>query len=278
MTAQNQDEKWVKLESILKKCDSLIVAFSGGVDSTFLLAAARHIIGENVVAVTAESPVHPQREKAAAVDIAKALEVKHITLPSGEMDIPDFVANPEDKCYICKKHVLGAILEIASDLRIKHVAHGANLDDLGDYRPGLKAAEEMGVIAPLVDAGFTKDDIRRLSKDMQLVTWNKPSMACLASRIPYGTQITREALQMVEMAEDYLLELGITTCRVRHHGSVARIELPVNDMKLVQTERDREKIIRKFKEIGFSFIAVDLEGYVQGSMNRDIARPLGGSF
>ena len=272
MKAPYQDEKWVQLESVLKKYDSLIVALSGGVDSTFLLAAARQVIGPKVVAVTAASPVHPQREKEAAIDMAKSLQVKHVLLSSGEMDIPDFVANPVDKCYICKKHVLHGIMQVASDLGIPFVAHGANLDDLGDYRPGLKAAEEMGVIAPLIDAGFTKEDIRRLSKDMHLATWNKPSMACLASRIPYGTRITREALRMVEAAEDYLMELGVSACRVRHHGNVARIELPVNDMRLVQSEANREKIVNKFKEIGFSFIALDLEGYVQGSMNRDIEK------
>lgn len=270
MAAPAYDEKWAKLESILGKFESLAVAFSGGVDSTFLLAAARRIVGENVLAVTAQSPIHPQREKTAAAEIAKTLKAKHVTLASAELDIEEFRANPADKCYICKKHVLAAIFEVASDQGIRHVAHGANVDDLGDYRPGFKAAEEMGVIAPLVDAGFTKDDIRRFSKKMHLATWDKPSMACLASRFPYGTPITREALKMVEKAEDYLLDMGVNTCRVRHHGRVARIELSLDDMSLLQNDTVRKKIIRKFKEIGYAYIAVDLEGYVQGSMNRDI--------
>ena len=270
MAALTQDEKWAKLESILGRFESLAVAFSGGVDSTFLLAAARRIIGENVVAVTAESPIHPQREKTAAAEIAKSLNAKHIRLASDELDLKEFRANPADKCYICKKRVLTAIFEIASDQGIRHVAHGANIDDLGDYRPGLKAAEEMGVVAPLIDAGFTKDDIRRFSRKMHLTTWDKPSMACLASRFPYGTPITREALKMVERAEDYLLDMGVKTCRVRHHGSVARIELSLDEMTLLQNDKVRKKIIRKFKEIGYAYIALDLEGYVQGSMNRDI--------
>jgi uncharacterized protein len=270
MAAPTQDKKWAKLESILGNFESLAVAFSGGVDSTFLLAAARRIIGENVVAVTAESPIHPQREKTAAAEIAKSLKAKHITLVSDELDLEEFRANPVDKCYICKKHVLTAIFQIASDHGIRHVAHGANVDDLGDYRPGLRAAEEMGVIAPLIDAGFTKDDIRRFSKKMHLATWDKPSMACLASRFPYGTPITRKALQMVEKAEDYLLDIGVKTCRVRHHGNVARIELSPDDMALLLNDASRKKIIRKFKEVGYAYIALDLEGYVQGSMNRDI--------
>ncbi len=264
------DGKFKALVGALKRFDSLVVAFSGGVDSSFLLAVACQAVAGRVVAITAESPVHPVREKKAAAEFARRLGVEHLIVPSGEMQLPAFVANPQDRCYICKKHVMAQILDIASQMGISRVAHGANLDDLGDYRPGLKAAEEMAVAAPLVDAGLGKDDIRRFSRAMNLNTWNKPSMACLASRIPYGTPITRSALDMVERAEDVILGLGFRTCRVRHHGLTARIEVDSRDMQLLFEQDLREKIVVELKRIGFSHVAADLEGYVQGSMNRDL--------
>lgn len=270
MKVSDLKEKMVRLESILTAFDSLVVAYSGGVDSSFLLAVARKVIGDKVVAVTAVSPVHPRREKRAAAEFAEGVGVKHIMLPSRELNRPDFVANRGDRCYICKKHVMGEIYKVAAEMGIPHVAHGANMDDLKDYRPGSKAAVEMGVVAPLVDAGFTKDDIRQLSREMRLSTWNKPSLACLASRIPYGTPITRDALEMVEQAEDFMLANGFRTCRVRHHGNIARIEVALEDIPLLLREDIRKNIVGKLREIGFSHIAVDLEGYVQGSMNRDI--------
>jgi uncharacterized protein len=260
-----------RLAAILESLDGLVVAFSGGVDSTFLLAAAHRALGERVTAVTAESPVHPRREIRAAEALARRLGVRHRVIASGEMNLPEFTANPPDRCYICKRHVLAEVFRVARDLGVRHVAHGVNLDDLGDYRPGLKAAEEMGAIAPLLEAGLTKDDIRRLSRRMKLATWNKPSLACLASRIPYGTPITAPALAMVDEAEDFLRGLGFSACRVRHHGDVARIELDPRGIKKLMHHAQRADIVARLRSIGFRHVAVDLEGYTQGSLNRALA-------
>lgn len=256
-----------RLFSILKRFDSLLVAFSGGVDSTYLLAMAHEIQPENLVAVTVASAVHPERERLRAKIWADNLGVRHLVLQSKEMMQLDFVANTTDRCYICKKYLFEDLLKLASDLKIKHVAHGANLDDLTDYRPGFKAAQEMGIHAPLVDAGLTKDDIRLLSKEMKLETWNKPPMACLATRIPYGTPITTKVLEMVALAEQVILDLGFNSCRVRLHDTVARIEVDPKDIEKILDRNIRPAIVRQLKGLGFSHISVDLEGYVQGSMN-----------
>ena len=261
-----------RLLDLLGSFSGLVVAFSGGVDSSFLLAMAKQVLGNRVTAVTAESPVHPLRERQAAADLAKALQVDHIIIPSYEMDLPDFLANPDNRCYICKKHVLGQLFGVAADLGIETVAHGVNLDDLSDYRPGQQAAKELGAEAPLVDAGFTKEDIRELSKEMGLPTWDKPSMACLASRIPYDEPITSARLSMVEAAEDFLLEMGLKTCRVRHHGSVARIEVDPADFDRLLNPDNRNRILDRLKSIGFVHVALDLKGYEMGSMNKEIDR------
>jgi len=238
-----------RLVSLLKQFEALIVAFSGGVDSTFLLAVAHETLKKNLVAITAESPIHPARENQAAVVFAQNLGVQHIVLQSREMSRPDFIANTKDRCYICKKYLLEDLLKIAKDMGIENVAHGVNVDDLEDFRPGFAAAYEMGIKAPLVDAGLNKDDIRALSKQMNLKTWNKPPMACLATRIPYGTPITEKALNMVD-------------------GNVARIEVDPVEIERVLEKGNRSAIIGKLREIGFFYVALDMEGYQQGSMNR----------
>jgi len=258
-------KKKKKLISILQKLDSLVIAFSGGVDSTFLLA--HDCLKTNVVAITAESPIHPEREKEEAVALAKKIGARHIIVQSREINQSDFLANPRNRCYICKKYILEDIIQLAAEMGISHIAHGANIDDLNDFRPGFKAADELGILSPLIEANMTKSDIRTLSKEIHLSTWDKPSNACLASRIPYGTRITRNALSMIDQAEAFILNLGLKTCRVRHHGDVARIETSVDDMDKILNKKNREKIIQKLKELGYKHVAIDLEGYVQGSLN-----------
>ncbi len=258
------------LLSIISGYGSLMVAFSGGVDSTFLLAVAHEALKKNLIAITARSPLHPVRENNAAVAFAESLGIKHILIESKEMSQPSFRANTKDRCYLCKQYVFSDILKIARDMGVEHVAHGANLDDLEDFRPGFAAANEMGVKAPLVDAGLTKNDIRALSKKMSLETWNKPPMACLATRIPYGTPINTRDLKMVEQAEDVLLQLGFGSCRVRLHDKVARIEVDLKEITKVLDQGIRQQIIEKFRAIGFFHVALDLEGYRQGSMNRPL--------
>jgi len=260
-------EKRKRLVSIIKGFDSLIVAFSGGVDSAFLLAIAHKLLKKNVVAISATSPIHPSRETEYSKKFADNLGIKHILFKSREINHSGFMANKKDRCYICKKLLLEDILKISSDMGITTIAHGANIDDLDDFRPGLLAAEEMGVIAPLIDAGLSKDDIRLLSKDMNLSTWDKPAMACFATRIPYGTPLTQKALSMIEQAENTIIDLGFKTCRVRCHGKVAKIEVNINDIEKILNETNRKTIINKFKKTGFSHIALDMEGYVMGSLN-----------
>jgi len=260
-------EKREQLVSIINGFDSLIVAFSGGVDSAFLLAIAHKLLKKNVVAISATTPIHPSREIEYSKKFADNLGIKHILLKSREINHSGFMANKKDRCYICKKLLFEDILKIASDMDIKYISHGANVDDIDDFRPGFLAAEEMGVIAPLIDAGLSKDDIRLLSKDMNLSTWDKPAMACFATRIPYGTPLTQKALSMIEQAENTIIDLGFKTCRVRCHGKIARIEIDPVDFEKILNEKTRLIINNKLKVLGFSYVALDMEGYVSGSMN-----------
>ena len=263
-------EKRDRLISILKGYGSLLVAYSGGVDSSFLLAVAHEALKNNLLAVTAASPLHPEWETREAADFANILGVEHMIIQSRIMHRADFISNTKERCYLCKKYLIEELLKISNYRNIQYVAHGANVDDLSDYRPGFAAAQEMGIKAPMVDAGLTKNDIRRLSKQMNLSTWNKPQMACLASRIPYGTAITEKDLKMVTQAEQVMYGLGVTGCRVRIHGKVARIEVDAGDIERILDPKTRSVILEKFRKIGFSHVAVDLEGYCQGSMNRDL--------
>lgn len=261
-------QKKEELAIRLKDLGSLLVAFSGGVDSTFLLAMAHENLGDRVVAATASSAIHPSRETDDARVFTHKKGIRHVIFKPDEMNIPQFIRNDRERCYHCKRHLIKKLSEIAQKKGIQHIAHGANTDDLKDYRPGFRAAHEAGIIAPLIDAQMNKEEIRFLSKEMNLPTWDKPSMACLASRIPYGSPISEKKLEMVEHAENFLLDQGVKEVRVRHHGSVARIEINKSRLNNLMDEGLRMRIIEKFHEIGFSHVALDLEGYISGKMNR----------
>lgn len=264
--------KMATLLDDLAGLDSLLVAFSGGVDSAFLLASAQEALGDKVTAVTAASPIHPRHEQEEARRFTEKRGIAHIIFESGEMEIPEFLANHPDRCYHCKKALCGEFLRLAGERGINRVAHGANRDDLGDYRPGFRAAEDAGILAPLIDAGLFKDEIRFLAREMGLSQWNRPSMACLASRFPYGNPITEKGLKMVEEAEEFLSSQGFSGIRVRHHGDTARIETGISDLGKMVEARTRKAVVVRLSEIGFTHIAMDLEGHVTGKMNRGIDR------
>ena len=259
-----------KLKDILSKYSDLIVAFSGGVDSTLLLYMAHEVLGEKVLAITARSPVHPEREVRFAEEFTAEKKIPHLVVDSREMQQDDFRANRPDRCYVCKKNLLTDLIELGRIRGMKHIVHGANMDDLGDYRPGMEAAQEMGVSAPLMEAGLTKEEIRLLSRQLNLPTWNKPSMACLATRVPYGTVINEEMLKTIDAAEDYILSFGVSTVRVRHHGDIARLELLPEDIKLILSDSTRQIIADHLKSLGYKYITIDLDGYTSGSMNRPL--------
>ena len=258
------------LNSELGKFGSLAIAFSGGVDSTFLLAAAKRVLGDNVFAIIASTPVFPKEEENDAVAFLKQENIKYSIISPDLMAVDSFVENPKDRCYICKKFLFEMIINEAEKQGFYHLAHGVNTDDFSDYRPGLKAADELGVISLLANAGLSKKEIRRASRQMNLDTSDKPAMACLASRIPYGDVITIEKLQRIETAEKVLKKLGFEMMRVRHHGDVARIEVPVNRFTDIMDERVRGEILDAFRGLGFLYVSVDIDGYSQGSLNKSV--------
>ncbi len=266
------NEKLSILMENLKEMKSLAVAFSGGVDSTFLLNVAYGVLKDKAIAVTARSSTYPEREYREAVDFANKLGVKHIVITSEELEIEGFSDNPVNRCYFCKHELFTKIYEVAKENKIQYVADGSNIDDLGDYRPGMKAAKELEVVSPLKQAGMNKEDIRILSKEMGLPTWDKPAFACLSSRFPYGHKITREKLEMVDKAEQFLLDLGFRQVRVRHHGDIARIEVSKNERNRFFDEELMDRVSSRFKEVGFAYTALDMKGYRTGSMNETITQ------
>ena len=261
----NADAKLKLLRERLRGIGSAVVAFSSGVDSTFLLRVAHEELGERVVAATIRSHTFPKRELDEAAAFCRAEGVRHAVIESEELDIPGFAENPPDRCYHCKRELFSKLLAFARENALASVLEGSNLDDDGDYRPGRRAIQELGIASPLHEAGLTKAEIRALSREMGLPTSDKPSFACLASRFPYGEGITVERLTRVERAEQYLLDLGFGQVRVRSHGDLARIELCAADIP--KAVEQREKIHAALKELGFAYVTLDLRGYRTGSMN-----------
>ncbi len=249
---------------------SVLVAFSGGTDSTFLLKTAKDVLGENVFAVTASSIIFPETEIKNASKIAKKWKVRHKIIMTNEMKNPDFTSNPPQRCYFCKKEFFSTLKKIAQEEKIPYVLDGANFDDTKDFRPGIKAANELGIRSPLKEVGLKKYEIREISRKLTLSTWNKPSMACLASRFPYGMPIDSQSLSQVAQAEEYLHSLGFSQIRVRHHGNIARIEVVPEDFHFILDEKKRKGIIERLKRLGYVYITLDLLGYRTGSMNEPL--------
>jgi uncharacterized protein len=264
---EEQAVKLSRLKGVVQEYGSLLVAFSGGCDSSLLLKVAHEVLGGRVVAVTARSETYPSHEYQDAVEFATALGVRHITIDTSELGVEGFSSNPPNRCYFCKAELFGKLLELAEENDVEYVADGASLDDASDHRPGMRAAAELGVVSPLKEAGLTKNDIRKISHELGLPTWDKPSFACLASRFPYGEEITAEKLRMVGEAETYLRGLGFRQIRVRHHGEIARIEVPKEDIDRFLDPSVRENVVSKLRQLGYLYVSLDLRGYRSGSLN-----------
>lgn len=265
------EQKLEKLRKRLAESGSLVIAFSGGVDSAFLLKTAHEVLGSRMLAVTVQSRIFPKREWEEARQFCIRYGIRQMACSVDELEIPGFSQNPKDRCYLCKRKMMQTVLCIAKEQGMAYAAEGSNMDDEGDYRPGHRAVAELGILSPLREAGLTKAQIRELSRQMGLPTWDKPSFACLASRFVYGEEITPEKLSMVDRAEQLLLDLGFYQVRVRMHGKMARIEVLQEEFGRMLQEDIRKRILTGFLECGFTYVAVDLQGYRTGSMNEVLA-------
>jgi uncharacterized protein len=270
--ALDTDCKLKALNALLKSYGDVIVAFSGGVDSTFLAEAARRVLANRVLAVTAISDSYPEREMQAAQDIAKQIGIRFETVNTDELEMEGYASNPANRCYFCKTELFTKLKPIAEKYRVSTIVYGAIPDDVGDYRPGMDAAKSMGIKAPLIDTNLTKADIREVSKHWGLPTWDKPAFACLSSRFPYGTRITRDLLRQVDRAEQFLYDLGVRQFRVRHHGDLARIELEPSEIPQISTKSIRSQIDEYFKLLGYQYVTLDLQGYRSGSLNEGVLK------
>jgi len=264
-------EKQGRLKEILESLGKAVVAYSGGVDSTFLLKSAVNTLGaENVLAVIAAGMTLPKNQYEQAIEIAKDIGAAVETIETDEMADEKFIANKADRCFHCKSHLFGELADLAKEKGFENVIYGANADDFGDYRPGHKAAEKFGAKAPLADAGLTKNDIRELSRQMKLPTADIPASPCLASRIAYGLEVTQERLEQIEKAEQFISSFGLVEFRVRHHDCLARIEVHPDDFEKIIEEPARGQIVEKLKSLGFKYITIDLQGFRSGALNEMI--------
>ena len=268
------DRKLADLRAAVRELGSVVVAFSAGADSTLVAKVAADELGERALAVTSASASLAERELREALEYAESLGVQHRVVYTQELENPDYLANPTNRCYHCKTELYGHLTALARAEGYSHVANGLNVDDLGDYRPGLQAANEHGVRAPLQESGLTKADVRAISKLLGVPTWDKPAMACLSSRVPYGEAITRDKLSQIDRAEQFVRDLGYRQLRVRHHGQVARLELPRDEM-LGFMERHADVVAAHFKTLGFQYVTLDLQGFRSGSMNEVLAARAG---
>ena len=260
-------DKRLNLESRIFKLESAVVAFSGGIDSTLVLAVANKVIGKRILAVTAKSDSVPERELQAAQELTQTLNIKHKVVKTEEMSSPNYLKNPANRCYYCKSELYTKLATVASQYKITNIINGINLDDLGDHRPGITAAKEAGIISPLVESQLNKQDVRSLAREMGLSNWEKPALACLSSRIPYGQPVTSKKLSMIDEAEEIFLAEGFREVRVRHYGDMASIELLKTEIPSLMKNGLYEKTIDRLKKIGFQKITIDPEGYRSGSLN-----------